>query len=110
MYESNKVTHALSDANLIVSGATAAMLFVGRFAFLPFQRMSVEKAGRPKQNDQDYFEAGDVRSAEAFSVMKTNDPAGFNLVDGRSEGSTCGTERDLRKIQGSFFVDLGLET
>ena len=73
---------ALSDANLVVSGATAAMLFVGRFAFLPFQRKSIEKAGRPRQNDQDYYEAGDVRAAEAFSVMKTNDPVGFNLVDG----------------------------
>lgn len=91
-----KTTKAISDTNLVVSGATAAMLFVGRFAFLPFQRKSIEKAGRPKQNDTDYYEAGDVRSAEAFSVMKTNDPVGFNLVDG-----TCDRPLVFERNEGS---------
>ena len=43
---------ALSDTNVIISGATAVTLLLGRFAFLPIQRRGVEKAGLPQQNGQ----------------------------------------------------------
>lgn len=43
---------ALSDTNVIISGATAVTLLLGRFAFLPVQRQGVKKAGLPQQNGQ----------------------------------------------------------
>lgn len=37
--------HALSDTSVIISGATAASLALGRFVFLPFQRDNVSRQG-----------------------------------------------------------------
>ncbi|PSC68341.1 Photosystem I reaction center subunit chloroplastic [Micractinium conductrix] len=75
------VTKALSDVNLVVGGSTIAALALGRFVFLPFHRASLAKAGMPTQNGQTHAAAGDSRAEEASFVLKTNDPAGFTLVD-----------------------------
>ncbi|KAL4458443.1 hypothetical protein ABPG75_013308 [Micractinium tetrahymenae] len=74
-------TKAISDVNLVVGGCTVGALALGRFVFLPFHRASLAKAGLPKQNDQTHFAAGDARAEEASFVLKTNDPAGFTIVD-----------------------------
>lgn len=51
--------------------------------FLPYHRASLAKAGMPKQNGETHAAAGDIRSQEASFVLKTNDPAGFTIVDVR---------------------------
>ncbi|KAL4422136.1 hypothetical protein ABPG77_006825, partial [Micractinium sp. CCAP 211/92] len=56
-------TKAISDVNLVVGGCTVGALALGRF------------------NDQTHFAAGDARAEEASFVLKTNDPAGFTIVD-----------------------------
>ena len=71
---------ALNPA-LIITLSNGALLFLGRFVFLPFQRSQVKKAGLPVQNGVTHFEAGDGRAAEASGFLKTGDPAGFTLVD-----------------------------
>jgi len=53
-------TQAVSDTILVISGATAASLALGRFVLLPVQRGFSEKAGPPKQNGVPYPEAGDA--------------------------------------------------
>ncbi|KAL3159744.1 hypothetical protein ABBQ38_010150 [Trebouxia sp. C0009 RCD-2024] len=78
---SRQVTRALSDTNLIISGATGLSLALGRFVFLDFQRDNVSRQGLPEQNGITYVEAGDKLSEEASFLKSTNDPAGFNLVD-----------------------------
>jgi len=74
-------TKAISDANLVVGGATFASLALGRFVFLPFHRSSLAKAGMPKQNGQTHLQAGDRLAEEVTFFTNTNDPAGFSLVD-----------------------------
>ncbi len=74
-------TKAISDANLVVGGATFASLALGRFVFLPFHRNSLAKAGMPKQNGQTHLQAGDRLAEEVTFFTNTNDPAGFSLVD-----------------------------
>ena len=74
-------TKAISDANLVVGGATIASLALGRFVFLPFHRNSLAKAGMPKQNGQTHMQAGDRLAEEVTFFTQTNDPAGFSLVD-----------------------------
>ena len=54
-----QVTQAFSDTNLIISGATAASLGLGRFVLLPIQRKFAAKAGLPTQNGVPHAEAGD---------------------------------------------------
>ena len=71
-----QVTRALSDTNLIISGATAVSLALGRFVFLDFQRDNANRQGLPVQNDVIYAEAGDKLSEEASFLKGTNDPAG----------------------------------
>ena len=39
------------------------------------------RQGLPVQNGVTHAEAGDARAMEVSSIMKTNDPAGFNIVD-----------------------------
>ncbi|GBG78846.1 hypothetical protein CBR_g28070 [Chara braunii] len=75
------------NPSIVISGSTAALLFLGRFVFLPFHRASLAKAGLPTQNGQTHFEAGDTRAQENEGFMKTNDPAGFTLVDVLSWGA-----------------------
>ncbi|KAI3435822.1 hypothetical protein D9Q98_001880 [Chlorella vulgaris] len=75
------VTKAISDVNLVVGGCTVGALALGRFVFLPFHRASLARAGMPKQDGQTHAEAGDDRAQEASFVLKTNDPAGFTIVD-----------------------------
>jgi len=70
-----------TDSQLVISGANAVMLGLGRFVFLPYQRDRVASAGLPKQNGMTHLEAGDRLAAEASFLQTTNDPAGFNLVD-----------------------------
>jgi hypothetical protein len=41
----------------------------------------VAKAGAPVQNGVAHVKAGDIRAEEATGVLKTGDPAGFNLID-----------------------------
>ncbi|EFJ21677.1 hypothetical protein SELMODRAFT_27993, partial [Selaginella moellendorffii] len=75
------------EAPIIISLCTAASLAMGRFVFLPFQREQIAKAGLPLQNGVSHYEAGDTRAQEFVSLLKTNDPAGFNIVDVLSWGS-----------------------
>ena len=70
------VTRALSDTNLIISGATAVSLALGRFVFLDFQRDNAKRQGLPVQNGVPHSEAGDKLSEEASFLKGTNDPAG----------------------------------
>eukprot|EP00270_Netrium_digitus_P018737 TRINITY_DN717_c0_g1_i3.p2 TRINITY_DN717_c0_g1~~TRINITY_DN717_c0_g1_i3.p2 ORF type:complete len:139 (-),score=23.54 TRINITY_DN717_c0_g1_i3:233-649(-) len=75
-----RVTCAV-DAFPVVAGSTFALLALGRFAFLPFHRASLAKAGLPKQNGLTHAEAGDSKAQEVEFFTKTNDPAGFTIVD-----------------------------
>jgi photosystem I subunit V len=70
-----------ADTPLVISLSTGALLFLGRFVLLPFQRAQVAKAGLPEQNGVSHFEAGDTRAQEVATFLKTNDPAGFTIVD-----------------------------
>jgi len=65
----------------VVIGSTTTLLALGRFVFLPFQRDNVKKQGLPVQNGVTHAAAGDTRAQEVDSFLKTNDPAGFTLVD-----------------------------
>ena len=76
-----------SDCNVIISCTNAAMLGLGRFVFLPYQRRQIEKQGLPVQNGVTNFAAGDERAAESRGVMETGDPAGFTLIDTLAWGS-----------------------
>ncbi|AES68545.2 photosystem I reaction center subunit V [Medicago truncatula] len=58
-----------------------------RFVFFNFQRENVAKQGLPEQNGVTHFEAGDKRAKEYVSLLKSNDPVGFNLVDVLAWGS-----------------------
>eukprot|EP00241_Pyramimonas_parkeae_P009492 CAMPEP_0114231442 /NCGR_PEP_ID=MMETSP0058-20121206/4044_1 /TAXON_ID=36894 /ORGANISM="Pyramimonas parkeae, CCMP726" /LENGTH=136 /DNA_ID=CAMNT_0001342787 /DNA_START=94 /DNA_END=504 /DNA_ORIENTATION=+ len=82
-----QVTKAMSDVQVTISACNAAMLFLGRFAFLPYQRAQVAKAGLPVQNGMAHEEAGDVYAKEASFITSTNDPAGFSLIDVMAWGS-----------------------
>lgn len=75
-----QTTRALSDTNLVISGATAVSLALGRFVFLDFQRDNARRQGLPKANGVEYSKAGDKLSEEASFLKGTNDPAGASLV------------------------------
>lgn len=77
---SGKVTCEANTA-LTITLSTGALLFLGRFVFLPFQRDNVSRQGLPVQNGVTHFDAGDSRAQEVTSFLKTNDPAGFTIVD-----------------------------
>lgn len=53
-----QVTKAFGETQLIVSGATATMLAIGRFAALPYQRRTAESQV-PMQNGITHQAAGD---------------------------------------------------
>merc|ERR1711959_408172 len=80
-------TKAFSDVNVTISAANALMLSLGRFAFMPYQRAQMEKAGLPEQNGEMHFAAGDVQAEGASFLNTTNDPAGFTLIDVMAWGS-----------------------
>lgn len=71
-----QTTRALSDTNLVISGATAVSLALGRFVFLDFQRDNARRQGLPQANGVEYSKAGDKLSEEASFLKGTNDPAG----------------------------------
>ncbi|KAI3418068.1 uncharacterized protein J3R85_013919 [Psidium guajava] len=75
------------SAPLVISLSTGLSLFLGRFVFFNFQRENVAKQGLPEQNGKTHFEAGDVRAQEYVSLLKSNDPVGFNIVDVLAWGS-----------------------
>ena len=81
------VVRAYDDVNLVISGANALCLALGRCVFLPYQRAQVERVGAPTQNGQTHFAAGDSRAEEASFIVSTNDPAGFTIVDLLAWGS-----------------------
>eukprot|EP00850_Spirogloea_muscicola_P013052 SM000087S23334 [mRNA] locus=s87:30638:31592:- [translate_table: standard] len=74
-------TVAALEAFPVITATTATVLALGRFVFLPIQRSWVSKHGLPTQNGVTHFDAGDERAAEVGSMLKTNDPAGFTVVD-----------------------------
>eukprot|EP00891_Asterochloris_glomerata_P008142 jgi/Astpho2/8142/gw1.00120.275.1_t len=74
-------TRALSDTNLVISGATAVSLALGRFVFLDFQRDNAARQGMPVQNGVTHEEAGDRLAGEVPFLKATKDPAGFNIID-----------------------------
>ena len=74
------------DAPVVISISTALSLFLGRFVFFNFQRENVAKQV-PEQNGLTHFEAGDTRAKEYVSLLKSNDPVGFNIVDVLAWGS-----------------------
>eukprot|EP01026_Neomeris_dumetosa_P078511 TRINITY_DN84_c0_g1_i1.p3 TRINITY_DN84_c0_g1~~TRINITY_DN84_c0_g1_i1.p3 ORF type:complete len:133 (-),score=29.80 TRINITY_DN84_c0_g1_i1:167-565(-) len=77
----------ITSSMLVISGCNAAMLALGRFVAMPYQRKMTEKAGQPVQNGQTHFAAGDRLAEEATFILKTGDPSGFNLVDVFAWGS-----------------------
>ncbi|KAK9840351.1 hypothetical protein WJX74_008122 [Apatococcus lobatus] len=81
-----QVTRAINDTNLIISGCTAGALILGRFVFLPFQKDNLKRQGLPVQNDVPYADIERL-SQQADSVLKTNDPEGFNIIDVLAWGS-----------------------
>ncbi|MCL7031695.1 hypothetical protein MKW94_026364 [Papaver nudicaule] len=72
--------------SLVISLSTGLSLFLGRFVFFNFQRENVAKQV-PEQNGMTHFEAGDTRAKEYISLLKSNDPVGFNIVDVLAWGS-----------------------
>lgn len=74
------------SAPIVISLSTGLSLFLGRFVFFNFQRENVAKQV-PSQNGQTHFEAGDARAKEYVSLLKSNDPVGFNIVDVLAWGS-----------------------
>lgn len=81
------VVKAELNPSLVISLSTGLSLFLGRFVFFNFQRENVAKQGLPEQNGISHFEAGDVRAKEYVSLLKSNDPVGFNIVDVLAWGS-----------------------
>lgn len=75
------------NPSLVISLSTGLSLFLGRFVFFNFQRENVAKQGLPEQNGVTHFEAGDKRAKEYVSLLKSNDPVGFNIVDVLAWGS-----------------------
>ncbi|KAF5796324.1 putative photosystem I PsaG/PsaK protein [Helianthus annuus] len=75
------------NTSLVISLSTGLSLFLGRFVFFNFQRENVAKQGLPEQNGVTHFEAGDKRAKEYVSLLKSNDPVGFNIVDVLAWGS-----------------------
>ncbi|KAL6999032.1 hypothetical protein U1Q18_000198 [Sarracenia purpurea var. burkii] len=75
------------NPSLVISLSTGLSLFLGRFVFFNFQRENVAKQGLPEQNGLTHFEAGDSRAKEYVSLLKSNDPVGFNIVDVLAWGS-----------------------
>ena len=75
----SQVTKALSDTNLIIGGATAASLALGRFVLLPVQRRFNKKAGLPQQNGVSNAEAGD-RQARALAECDLHGACGQAVV------------------------------
>lgn len=74
------------NPSVVISLSTGLSLFLGRFVFFNFQRENVAKQV-PEQNGISHFEAGDVRAKEYVSLLKSNDPVGFNIVDVLAWGS-----------------------
>ncbi|GAQ86893.1 photosystem I subunit V [Klebsormidium nitens] len=69
------------NPSIVISGSTALSLALGRFAFRPFWKRTNEEQGRPVQNGVTHEDAGDSRAAEVSSVLKSNDPEGFSVVE-----------------------------
>ncbi|KAK9152288.1 hypothetical protein Syun_010597 [Stephania yunnanensis] len=74
------------NSALVISLSTGLSLFLGRFVFFNFQRENVAKQV-PEQNGLTHFDAGDSRAKEYVSLLKSNDPVGFNIVDVLAWGS-----------------------
>ncbi|CAN8321744.1 unnamed protein product [Cochlearia groenlandica] len=83
---SSVVVKAELSPSVVISLSTGLSLFLGRFVFFNFQRENVAKQV-PEQNGKTHFEAGDDRAKEYISLLKSNDPIGFNIVDVLSWGS-----------------------
>ncbi|GMY30730.1 photosystem I reaction center subunit V, chloroplastic [Fagus crenata] len=83
---SSGVVKADLSTPLVISLSTGLSLFLGRFVFFNFQRENVAKQV-PEQNGVTHFEAGDTRAKEYVSLLKSNDPVGFNIVDVLAWGS-----------------------
>ncbi|XP_010534834.1 PREDICTED: photosystem I reaction center subunit V, chloroplastic [Tarenaya hassleriana] len=81
------VVKAELNPSVVISLSTGLSLFLGRFVFFNFQRENVAKQGLPEQNGKTHFEAGDDRAKEYVSLLKSNDPVGFNIVDVLAWGS-----------------------
>lgn len=84
---SGVVVRAELNPSVVISLSTGLSLFLGRFVFFNFQRENVAKQGLPEQNGLTHFEAGDTRAKEYVSLLKSNDPVGFNIVDVLAWGS-----------------------
>ncbi|XP_057461214.1 photosystem I reaction center subunit V, chloroplastic-like [Actinidia eriantha] len=82
----NFAVKAELNPSLVISLSTGLSLFLGRFVFFNFQRENVAKQ-IPSQNGLTHFEAGDKRAQEYVSLLKSNDPVGFNIVDVLAWGS-----------------------
>ncbi|XP_018432538.1 photosystem I reaction center subunit V, chloroplastic [Raphanus sativus] len=83
---SSAVVKAELSPSVVISLSTGLSLFLGRFVFFNFQRENVAKQV-PEQNGKTHFEAGDDRAKEYVSLLKSNDPVGFNIVDVLAWGS-----------------------
>lgn len=66
---------------LVISGATATMLFLGRYVFLPIQRKTnadAERISGPKTTGNTW---SDSYQKTASFVGPNGDPEGFGLID-----------------------------
>ncbi|KAI9093228.1 hypothetical protein K1719_027242 [Acacia pycnantha] len=59
---------------------------MGRFVFFNIQRENMAKQVL-EQNGLTHFEAEDMRVKEYVSLLKSNDPVGFNIIDVLAWGS-----------------------
>ncbi|KAI9127038.1 hypothetical protein K1719_001597 [Acacia pycnantha] len=79
------------NLSVVISLSIGLSLFLGRFVFFNFTRENMAKQV-PEQNGLTHFEAGDTRAGitrakEYVSLLKFNDPVGFNIVDVLAWGS-----------------------
>ena len=63
-----QVTKAIGDTQLVISGSTAVLLAIGRFAAMPYQRRISEQQV-PQQNGEPHMLAGDGCAPGALSLF-----------------------------------------
>lgn len=78
-----QVTRAFGDTQLVISGATATMLAIGRFAALPYQRRIAESQV-PMQNGETHEAAGDAYVPRLQQRLSTR----YSCIERRSDRSS----------------------
>uniref|UniRef100_A0AC62AEM0 Psag1 n=1 Tax=Dunaliella tertiolecta TaxID=3047 RepID=A0AC62AEM0_DUNTE len=77
-------TRAMIEAPVAIGGSTVALLGLGRFVFLPYQRRRTDmevgpgKLG-PKTTGDTFFDR--LQKPASFVETKSKDPSGFGIID-----------------------------